>query len=103
MPDTNTVNWGVSERAAALHRAALVWDDHGGFAYEGPQSLVVLPRWRASGSDYLSIDAGSAVTPWTLAIERVSKYRQWSRERTDDYVQVERVDDIARARREGKL
>jgi membrane dipeptidase len=103
MPDTNTVNWGVSERAAALHRAALVWDDHGGFAYEGPDSLDVLPRWRASGIDYLSVNAGYDVTPWTLAIEAVSKYRQWIRERPDELVQVERVEDIARARREGKL
>lgn len=102
MPDDNRAAWGVSARAAQLHRQALVWDDHGGFAYEGPESLAVLPRWRKSGIDYLSVNAGYDVTPWTLAVEAVSKYRHWIRGR-DDMIQVERVDDITRAKRDGKL
>ena len=31
MPDDATANWGISEKAAALHASGLVWDDHGGF------------------------------------------------------------------------
>ena len=73
-----------------------------GFAYEGAESLEVLPRWRASGIDYLSVNAGYDVTPWTLAIEAVSKYRHWVRGRSD-MIQVERADDIRRAKKEGKL
>ena len=31
MSQSMAETWGVSERAAELHRSAFVWDDHGGF------------------------------------------------------------------------
>jgi len=96
-------DWGISARAAALHRDALVWDDHGGFAYDGPEVLAGLPRWRAAGIDYLSINAGYDVVPWTLAVEAISKFRHWIRAHPGELVQVETAADILRARREGKL
>jgi membrane dipeptidase len=95
--------WGVSARAAELHRSALVWDDHGGFAYSTASALESLERWRASGIDYLSINVGYDVTPWTLAVEAVSQYRHWIRAHDDLVVQVNRVEDVHRAAREGKL
>ncbi len=58
MPDSTTASWNVSEEAARLHRSALVWDDHGGFGYTNASALKDLERWRASGIDYLSINAG---------------------------------------------
>ena len=96
-------NWEISPRAAELHRSALVWDDHGGFAYSTASALRDLARWRASGIHYLSINVGFDVTPWTLAVEAVSQDRQWVREHPDDFVQVQGVDDVHRAKREGKL
>ena len=95
--------WEISPRAAELHRSALVWDDHGGFAYSTASALRDLARWRASGIHYLSINVGFDVTPWTLAVEAVSQDRQWVREHPDDFIQVRGVDDVHRARREGKL
>jgi membrane dipeptidase len=68
-----TADWGISEKAAALHSSALVWDDHGGFAYSKPSILAHLERWRAAGIDYLSINAGYDVVPWTETLEAVSK------------------------------
>jgi membrane dipeptidase len=102
MSDRGSRDWGISERAATLHRAALVWDDHGGFAFTTAEALDGLRRWRASGIDYLSINVGYDVTPWTLAVEAVSRYRHWIRA-DDTLVQVDRVEDVHRARREGKL
>ena len=96
-------DWEVSERAAELHRSALVWDDHGGFAYSTAGALRDLERWRASGIDYLSINVGYDVTPWTLAVEAVSQDRQWVREHPDTFVQVQTAADVPRAKREGKL
>ncbi len=95
--------WGVSERAAELHRSALVWDDHGGFGYTKASALEGLERWRAAGIDYLSINAGYDVMPWTKTLEATSQYRHWIRTHPDLFVQVETVDDVHRARREGKL
>ena len=96
-------DWEVSDRAAELHRSALVWDDHGGFAYSTPAALRDLERWRVSGIDYLSINVGYDVTPWTLAVEAVSQDRQWVREHPEAFVQVQTVADVHRAKREGKL
>jgi membrane dipeptidase len=95
--------WEISERAAALHRDALVWDDHGGFAYGNASDLDHLERWRTSGIDYLSINVGYDVTPWTLAVESVSRYREWIRAHGDTVAQVAGAEDVLRARREGKL
>src|SRR5262249_58490741 len=89
--------------AIELHRAALVWDDHGGFAYSTAAALRDLERWRVSGIDYLSINVGYDVTPWTLAVEAVSQDRQWVREHPETFVQVQAVADVHRAKREGKL
>ena len=95
--------WDVSERAAELHRSALVWDDHGGFGYSKASALEALERWRASGIDYLSINAGYDVMPWTKTLEATSQYRHWIRTHPDLFVQVGAVADVDRARREGKL
>jgi membrane dipeptidase len=43
------------------------------------------------------------VTPWTLAVEALSRYRHWVRAHEDAFVQVAGVEDVQRARREGKL
>jgi membrane dipeptidase len=103
MSQSMAETWGVSERAAALHRSALVWDDHGGFGYSKASALERLERWRAAGISYLSINAGYDVVPWTLTLEAVSQYRHWIRTHPEFLVQVETVEDIHRARREGKL
>lgn len=95
--------WGISERAAELHRSALVWDDHGGFGYTKASALDALERWRAAGIDYLSINAGYDVMPWTKTLEATSQYRHWVRTHPELFVQVEKIADVDSARREGKL
>jgi membrane dipeptidase len=103
MPQSASQNWGVSEKAAALHRSALVWDDHCGFAYAKGPILEGLERWRSSGISYLSVNIGYDVTPWTLTVEAASQYRHWIAAHPDTLVQVEKAADIRRAQKEGKL
>jgi membrane dipeptidase len=103
MPERESNGWGVSARAGSLHRSSVVWDDHGGFAFSTAAALEGLERWRASGIDYLSINVGFDVTPWTLAVEAVSRYRHWVRAHADAFVQVDGVEDVHRAKRDGKL
>src|SRR5262245_8117529 len=96
-------DWGVSARAAALHRAAVVWDGHGGFDYRAGVGLEQLERWRGAGVHHLSVNVGYDVTPWTPAGEAVSAYRRRIGAHPDTLVQVAGVDDVRRAKREGKL
>ena len=92
--------WAVSERAAALHASALVWDDHAGWGFNQAEDLQWLALWSAAGADFLSVNIGYDATPWTLAIQAVSQYRHWIREHSDRFVQVETFQDVQRARRE---
>src|SRR5437868_9001417 len=100
MPLDNAATWGVSDRAARLHAETLVWDDHGGFGYTDATALKDLERWRAAGIDYLSINAGYDVMSWTKTLEATSQYRHWIRTHPESLLQVERVEDIHRARKE---
>jgi len=99
----NAQAWGVSERAAALHASALVWDDHAGWGFNKAEDLQWLALWSAAGADFLSVNIGYDATPWTLAIEATSQYRHWIREHSDRFVQVETFQDVQTARRENKL
>jgi membrane dipeptidase len=98
----------VSERSGqrettGLQSTPLVWDSHGGFAYEKADDLVELARWRKAGIDFLSINIGYDVEPWTTAIAAASAYRHWLRHHDGEYLQVETFDDVLRAKAEGKL
>src|SRR5260370_2464860 len=80
--------WGISGRAAELHRSALVWDDHGGFGYSKASALEGLERWRAAGIDYLSINAGYDVMPRTKNVQGGSQYRHWVPTPSETLLQV---------------
>jgi membrane dipeptidase len=97
-------SWNVSERAAALHREALVWDAHGGWAYSDAGVLEQLARWRDAGANFLSINVAYDAAPsWPTAIEALSQYREWLRAHDSEYVLAGTTRDVLRARGAGKL
>ncbi len=100
----DTKTWGVSSAAEKLHSDTLVWDAHAGFAYEPDVDLNDLKRWHSAGVDFLSVNVGFDVPPWNgLAIDALSSYRRQIRERPDLLMLAGTVDDVRRAKREGKL
>ena len=88
--------------AQELISSALVWDAHAGFAFETAENLAELARWREAGISFVSVNVCYDVQPWTTAVEALSKYRHWLRAH-EDFVQVETINDVSRAKREGKL
>ena len=66
-----------AEEILATH---LVWDNHAGFAFQQPQDLAELSRWRQSGIDFVSVNIGYDLEPWTRAVEAASQYRHWIRQ-----------------------
>ncbi len=94
---------GLSARAAALHADALVWDDHSGFEPSPQADLDQLERWRASGVDYLSVNAGYDVISWQDTIRTLADFRRRLAVRVDRYLLVETADDVGRAKAEGRL
>src|SRR5436190_21525808 len=97
MPDTI-----ATDEARQLISSALVWDAHAGFAFESAENLAELTRWRGAGISFVSVNVGYDVQPWTTAVEALSKYRHWLRAH-DAFIQVETIEDVSRAKREGKL
>ena len=93
----------VSARARELLRDALVWDAHSGFWPTPDVDLENLTRWTEGGVDYLSIDVGFDVVPWTDTVLNLAAYRAWLAARPERFVLVERADDIVRAKAEKKL
>ena len=93
----------VSARARELLRDALVWDAHSGFWPRPDTDLEQLSQWSGGGVDFLSIDVGFDVVPWTDAVRNLAAYRAWLEQRPERFVLVEHADDILRAKATGKL
>lgn len=97
------MHWNISDAAAALHESAIVCDMvlPGTSALEDRESVI--PRYHAAGCNYVSLTIGT--DRWTLeqTVLVVAGERARYARHGDQYVLVETVDDILRAKREGKL
>lgn len=97
------MKWNVSTAAAALHESAVVCD----MVLPGSSALddreAVIPRYLAAGCNYVSLTIGT--DRWTLeqTVLVVAAERARYGRLGDQCVLVERVDDILRAKSEGKL
>lgn len=90
-------------RAAKLINEALVWDAHAGFEYTASRDLSQIQRWRDVGFDYLSLNVGYDVMPWTDTIAALANYRHWLAANSDGFLLAETADDVRRAKTGGKL
>jgi membrane dipeptidase len=86
---------------AGSHR--LIWDNHSGFDPRPNYDLAHLEEWRRAGVDYLSIDVGYDVLPWTMAVQNLGSYITWLEKRPDKFVLVRSADDVVRAKQAGKM
>jgi len=87
-----------------IYGESLVWDDHCGFtpASDAPLDPLLRP-WRDAGVDYLSINVYFDPQPWTRAEEVIGEMRARLPVEAPYCRLVSTVDDIDRARAEGKL
>jgi membrane dipeptidase len=99
----DTQETAISTHARDLLRDALVWDGHAGFMCEPDQDLSQLQRWMDAGVDFLSVNVGFDIYPWEHAIKVLAAYRHWILRHPDKYILVESVEDVRRAKQEGKL
>lgn len=90
-------------RSAALLKEALVWDAHAGLGPNPEVDLAGLSLWEEVHVNFLSLNIGYDAVPWENAIRSVAAYRHWLAQRADRFILVETIDDVLRAKREGKL
>jgi membrane dipeptidase len=99
-----SVDWGISEKAAALHRQALVWDNHGCMPFENTERFLgELALYRRSGVDVAMINIGDADWPLTTLIQMAARVRAFISQHPEEYVLASSVDAILEARQHGKL
>jgi membrane dipeptidase len=97
-------NWNIPEKAARLHKAALVWDNHTCMPHDTTNAfLPELERYRALGVDVAVINIGDAESSLELQMRVVSAYRLWIKAHSDHFTLINKADDILKAKREGKL
>jgi len=90
-------------RSGAIYADALVWDTHSGFMPTPSADLQNLKIWRDAGVDYLSIDVGFDLMPWEHTVATLAAFRHWIREHPEEFALAEGIEDVRRAKRDGKL
>jgi membrane dipeptidase len=96
----------VQEHAATLHNDALVWDNHICLPMDAAENLQALPdlkRYRAIGTDVVSINVGYADYSLANHLLLLRQMRGWLAARPDEYALVSRTADIWEAKRKGLL
>ena len=96
-------DWNIGERAAALHRDALVWDMVYPVEPWCGNDYDKLERYRAAGFDVVSLCLAGDNHNISEGMQRIAAARAQVLARPESFVLVTSVADIARARREGKL
>jgi membrane dipeptidase len=93
----------ASSRSSDLYDNALVWDAHAGVFPDPRVDLSLLSEWRDNGVNYLSINVGFDVMDWQQTLNTLAAYRHWMLLHEDHFILTATVDDIQRAKRQGKL
>lgn len=91
--------------ASRLLAEALVWDNHGCMPLrpDDERFLPQLQRYRAVGVDVAMINIGFGEQGIEEHVRMLAHFRRWLAQRPDEYLLIETVDDIARARATGRL
>lgn len=95
----------ISPATTALLRDALVWDNHGCMPLRADDEdfLPQLERYRMAGANIASLNVGFDAVPWENTVRVIAHFRHWLRRHTDNYLLIETVADVQRAKTEGKL
>ncbi len=103
MTEVSRTDAELASHARDILRDSLVWDAHGGFTSKPDQDLSQLSRWADVDVDFLSVNIGFDVHPWEFTVQTVAAYRHWLAARPNQFVLVDTIDDVLRAKREKKL
>ncbi|HYB11199.1 MAG TPA: dipeptidase [Alphaproteobacteria bacterium] len=96
-------DWQISARGRALHSAGIVWDAHTCLPLTPGQSMEPLERHRAAGVTFVSVNVGMDFNPVSQIMRVIANFRAWLERHSDRFLLADSVDDIDRAKRQGKL
>jgi len=97
-------DWNISKQAAKLLSGVLVWDNHCSMPLRCKNTfLPQLERYIRSGVNMVSIKIGCGKNSLEDHVRVLAYFRSWIMRQPDKYVLALGVDDIHRAREQGKL
>ncbi|MBI4500484.1 MAG: membrane dipeptidase [Gemmatimonadetes bacterium] len=90
---------------ARVMARAVVWDNHGCMPLRADDDtfLPQLRRYRDAGVDVVSLNVGFDAVPWENTLRMLAHFRRWVQQHDAEYVLVQSVADVRRAKRERKL
>ena len=94
---------GTMNDAKSLHDDALVWDMTLPFSPDCADFDRLLPRYKAAGVDFVSLTVNQFSNPLADTLLHMAELRTEIRARSDHYAFVKGVDDILRAKEEGRM
>ncbi len=96
---------GLSRRAIRLVKESLLWDNHGCMPLRGNDTsfLPELKQYREAGVDVVSLNVGFDSLSWDNTLLVLANYRHWIKQHAEDYLLVDTIADIDRARQSGRL
>jgi membrane dipeptidase len=94
----------MSQTLKRIAADSIVWDNHGCMPIRAEANfLPQLERYRNAGVNIASLNIGFADIPWTEHLRVISFMRQWITQRPETYRLISTVEDVRRAKAEGKL
>ncbi|MBC8365021.1 MAG: membrane dipeptidase [Actinobacteria bacterium] len=86
-----------------VYDSALVWDAHAGVYPDPGTDLSGLENWRQNGVSFVSINVAYDIPSWEQAFRVLAAYRRFIGSHPDRYLIAGTVDDVRRAKAEGRL
>ncbi|RVG23095.1 hypothetical protein CN233_30095 [Sinorhizobium meliloti] len=92
-----------SFNTTSRYRNSFIWDAHAGFSPFTGRDLHCLKRWKDAGVGHVSINVGYDMMRWDETLACVAHYRRWFSEHSNEFLLVERFEDLRLAKNAGKL
>ena len=86
-----------------LYQSAIVWDAHTCLPLEYNADMSPLERHRQAGATFVSVNVGMDFNPVGQVIRVIAGFRDWLSKHGEHYILAQTVDDVRRAKQEGKL
>ena len=93
----------IPDKAQALHAGSVVWDAHACLPLVPGHGMAELERHRAAGVTFVSVNVGMDFNPIPQVMRVIAGFRSWLAANGDRFLLAGSIDDIRRAKREGKL
>lgn len=86
-----------------VFKDSIIWDAHACLPLINNYDCSALARHRAAGATFVSVNVGMDFNPLAQCIRVIAGFRDWIAKHSDHYIMVDTLDDVRRAKAEGKL